>query len=171
MMICELSTEHFDSALELCQTLKNHDQHPCSFWGYSKETLAKAISNREQITLVALEKKTIVGLGSLNKGGHFQNHWASISLAVHPSYRKNGIALELAHALEKYIQNLEIEFIKALILENNVCSRRFFEKLGYEHKATLFQDFKIDSHGKLNDCVYYKFFSLVVQPNPSQGCF
>jgi RimJ/RimL family protein N-acetyltransferase len=48
-----------------------------------------------------------------------------------------------------------IEIIKALIWVENSPSRKLFESLGYEHKATLMAEFKSD-FGEIDDAVYYK---------------
>ncbi len=158
MNIEKLSDCSIDQALELCSGLKDHDDHPCSFWDYSREDLTNTIGRKDKITLICRTAEGVTGIGTLSKGGPFQDHWAEISLAIHPKFRKKGFAKNLVLALEEYQSELNINFIKALILENNAPSRRFFENLGYEHKATLFHDFKIERYGNLSDCIYYKIF-------------
>lgn len=170
MILEKLSTHHIESISILCQYLKTHDEHPCSFWGYSAESLHKLFQDPhpkdpnalEQVALVAIIDQMVIGIGTLNPGGPFQNHWAEISVATHPQFRKKGAGKKLVSALEEYRKKFNFEFFKALILENNKPSRDFFSRLGYQHKATLYQDFKIETSKGLfeniSDCAYYKIF-------------
>ncbi len=160
MEIVGMSPINIGSTLKLCAKLKAKDNHPCSYWGYSQKGLENSLQRKDQTTLICInDENEVVGIGTLTKGGPFQDHWAEIGVAIHPDCRSSGLAQRMVMSLEEYVEEMKIEFIKALILENNHPSRRFFEKLGYEHKTTLFQDFKIDGFGNLNDCGYYKMFS------------
>lgn len=165
MLVSELNEYSIDSTLELCAILKKRDKHPCTFWDYTRETLRGLLSKRGQVTLVGKDSNEIViGVGILTSGGTYQAHWAEISVAIHPDHRKNNLASQIICSLEKYSGKFELEFIKALILENNISSRKLFKKLGYEQKATLYHDFKIAGFGNLNDCAYYK---LIQNQDPS----
>ncbi len=159
MTVENLSLLTTDSVLELCSILKSNDEHPCSFWNYSKENIQNLIESDNYTALVSKLNEKVTGIGVLSLGGKFQNHWAEISIAIHPEFRKIGIGKKLIFKLEEYRTELKIEFIKALILENNKTSRNFFLNFGYEHKTTLYNDFKSEKYGNLNDCVYYKIFS------------
>jgi ribosomal protein S18 acetylase RimI-like enzyme len=158
MRIEKISNSTIEPVENLCSTLKSHDGHPCSFWGHSKEDIVGLVETQNNITLVAMSGLTAAGIGTLSLGGPFQNHWAEISVAVHPKFRKTGVGKQLVLSLEEYRNHLNIEFIKALILENNIPARGFFTKLGFEKNATLYHDFKLENHGNLSDCAYYKIF-------------
>lgn len=161
MIIEKITDRTIGPAYKLCSLLKEQDEHPCAFWGYSKEDIEKSIGCTDKIVLIAMTEGAVIGIGALSIGGPFQDHWAAISVAIHPGFRKSGVGKKLVLALEECKNELNIKFIKALILENNVPSRRLFASLGYEHKATLYHDFKIEKHGYMSDCVYYKVFSVI----------
>jgi RimJ/RimL family protein N-acetyltransferase len=146
--------KHFTAILEFCDTLKA-DEHPCSFWMLSSENIASLLQPGK-IAHIALENSIVVGLGTLTIGGKFQSHWAEISVAVTRLYQGRGVASALVSSLEASAQQIDIKLIKALILENNKPSRKFFARSKYVHKATLYDEFLIPDLGLVNDCVYYK---------------
>jgi RimJ/RimL family protein N-acetyltransferase len=121
--------------------------------------LEDIIHDKNQRSILLIDGEGLVGLGVLSTGGLFQKHWAEISIAVSPSHRNRGAAQKLVKELEKKASSTGLDFIKALILENNKPSRNCFEKLGYELKATLINEFNLEGLGKTSDCVYYKFLS------------
>ena len=52
-------------------------------------------------------------------------------MAVHPDYRRKGIALMLASACDAAIRTCGIEIVAALVEPANAVSCALFEKLGY----------------------------------------
>jgi L-amino acid N-acyltransferase YncA len=58
--------------------------------------------------------------------------------------------------LEELAGKRGVEIIKGLVQAQNVASRRLIESLGYEHRATLYAEFKSEKFGEIDDCVYYK---------------
>ena len=105
---------------------------------------------------MALVDKSVVGIGSVTRGQLYQQHLAELSIAVDSQYRKNGIARIIVSQLEVIAKEDGVELLKAHISTNNLPSRRLFESLNYEHRATLFCEFKSPEFGEIDDCVYYK---------------
>lgn len=154
LRLAPVSPPHFASLAKFCASLQG-DVHPSSFWGLTERDIP-SLAKPPKTTVMALSGETIVGLGVITRGGVFQEHCAEISLAVAVESRRRGIAGLLAAELETSAAKLGIRLIKALILENNAPSRRFFARRGYEHAATLRDEFNLPGVGFVNDCVYYR---------------
>lgn len=157
----EVNSDHINSILLFCDSLKEQDSDPCSFWGYDKESVQELIADKDSKFIISTNenKNTITSMGLLKRGGPFQRHLTEISAAVHPKFRNAGLAKQLLDLLEKSHTEFKIDFIKALILENNLKSQSFFKKHGYEHKSTLFNEFDIEGVGQTSDLVFYKWFT------------
>ena len=54
-------------------------------------------------------------------------------LAVHPDYRRRGLAVRLVAEAEMLLKNRGLTVIAALIEVTNVASRTFFASQGYQH--------------------------------------
>lgn len=158
-----LDTSHFAEAISLSEALKT-DPSPCSFWSLTEERLLEWIKDPCRITVVTLEENRIAGVGAIQRGGRHQAHLAEISVAVHPEFRRAGLARNLVVDLEERVELLGAEIIKALIWVENRPSRKLFESLGYEHKATLMAEFKSESIGEIDDAVYYIRIGKVTDP-------
>lgn len=118
MTIERLSASTVDSAFTLCLSLKEHYKHPSSFWSYAIEDLKRLVGSDEKRTFVSVVDGTVIGIGTLTRGGHFQDHWAEISIAIHPSHRKAGTGKRLGLELEKEGKEIGLEFINSLICES-----------------------------------------------------
>lgn len=105
---------------------------------------------------MALLDQTVVGIGTLTRGELYQYHLGEISIVVDLQHRNHGIAWTMVLQLEKTAREHKIELLKAFISTNNIPSRRLFESLNYEHRATLYAEFKSAEYGEIDDCVYYK---------------
>ena len=132
------------------------DEIPCSYWGLEAEDVRNLLSAPNKRTLVALDQEHVAGIGSINQGEAYQQHLAEISVAICPQYRRQGIANQLISELENLAQASGAEIIKALIWTRNTASQKLFETLNYEHRATLFAEFKSPEFGEIDDHVYYK---------------
>lgn len=53
-------------------------------------------------------------------------------LAVHPKYRRQGVAKALVAEAEKVLRKNGVEIFSALIMDHNRASKELFKKLGYE---------------------------------------
>jgi len=161
--LSQLQTSHLDEVVQLSQRLET-DSIPCSYWGLNSISAAQLLQSPCKFSVVALVNKSVVGIGSINRGQLYQKHLAEISIAVDPQHRKNGIARMIIIHLEVVAKENEVELLKALISTNNLPSRRLFESLNYEHRATLYCEFKSPEFGEIDDCVYYK---RLISDNPS----
>jgi len=153
--LSQLQTNHLDEVIQLSRRLEK-DPIPCSYWGLSSISVAQLLQNPYKFSVVALIEKSVIGIGSLTRGQLYQHHLAELSIAVDPKYRKNGVARTVISHLEIMAKENEIELLKALISTNNLTSRRLFTSLKYEHRATLYCEFKSPEFGEIDDCVYYK---------------
>ena len=154
-MIRELTAADRNGVLNLSRALET-DESPCSFWDLTAERLEGWASQTERHILVAGQGGGVTGVACFVRGGRFQEHLAEVSVAVTPSARRSGTASELLRALEDLGHEEGILLYKALVWVHNSSSRSFFEKNGYEHRATLYAEFMSEALGEIDDCVYYK---------------
>jgi ribosomal protein S18 acetylase RimI-like enzyme len=54
-------------------------------------------------------------------------------LAVHPAYRRRGLAVRLVEEAERLLKRRGLTVITALIEDSNIASRTFFASQGYQH--------------------------------------
>lgn len=153
--ISPLQPIHINELIQLSRSLEN-DSIPCSYWGLDAKTANLLLQNPNKLSFVAILDKSILGIGTLTRGEFYQRHLAEISIAVDVRHRKNGVARSILTHLENVAQEQKIELLKALITTTNTPSRRLFESLNYEHRATLYAEFKSQEFGEIDDCVYYK---------------
>ena len=159
LRISALQAPHVTGVIQLSRCLEK-DSVPCSFWRLDTLAVDQLLRHSHKWTLVALLDTVTVGIGTLTRGTLYQRHLGEVSVAVHPEYRRIGIAQALVQSLEALAHAQHIELLKALIWTKNTPSRHLFESLNFEHKATLYCEFKSDEFGEIDDCVYYKRLSL-----------
>jgi ribosomal protein S18 acetylase RimI-like enzyme len=58
-------------------------------------------------------------------------------LAVHPSYRRRGLAKRLVAEVEKQLSEVGLEVIACLIERGNTVSLQLFQSLGYEKASDI----------------------------------
>lgn len=160
-----LQPKMIDDVLRLSDRLAS-DPLPCSYWGLTPLMAAELLQGDQKYTVVAHVDDKIAGIGSFTRGRHFQKHLAELSIAIDPDHRKRGIARMILSALEERALEDGIELLKALIATANEPSRRLFESLRYEHRATLFCEFKSQEFGEIDNCVYYKRIHRNVRTAP-----
>ena len=132
------------------------DPTPCSYWGLDEGSVQRLLNKKNKTTVVAHQKSDIIGIGTVVQGEAYQCHLGEVSVAISPHDRRRGLAGKIIAKLEDIAKAQNIEIIKALIWTENAPSRALFESLGYEHKATLYAEFKSAEFGEIDDCVYYK---------------
>jgi L-amino acid N-acyltransferase YncA len=153
--LMEFQLVHLDEVIQLSRRLER-DPIPTSYWGLDSTSAGQLLQNPNKRSFVTLLNETVIGIGTLARGEQFQYHLAEISIAIDPSHRKNGLARRILLQLEETAQEQKIEMLKAMVSTHNMPSRRLFESLGYEHRATLYAEFKSAEFGEIDDCVYYK---------------
>ncbi|WP_320073125.1 GNAT family N-acetyltransferase [Nostoc sp. MG11] len=106
-----------------------------------------ALPTPNQVCLVAVdvtngEANNLVGTVELNV--RFSDSWAQVgksfpylsNLAVHPKYRRHGVASELLISCEKVSKDWGFQDLYLHVLENNYQARQLYFKLGYRtHKV------------------------------------
>lgn len=155
IQLIQLQPVHINALVDLSRRLEG-DSVPCSYWGLNSISAGQLLQHPNKRSFVALFDETLAGIGTLTRGEFHQSHLAELSVAVDPQYRQNGVARTLVQQLEKTAREQKIELLKAMVSTNNLSSRRLFESLGYEHRATLYAEFKSAEFGEIDDCVYYK---------------
>ena len=155
IILSPFQTRHLEGVIQLSRKLEK-DSIPCSYWGLNSISAAQLLKNPHKNSIVALIDNSVVGIGSITRGQLYQQHLAELSIAVDSLYRKNGIARKIISQLEAIAKENGVELLKAHISTDNFPSRRLFESLNYEHRATLFCEFKSPEFGEIDDCVYYK---------------
>lgn len=58
-------------------------------------------------------------------------------LAVHPSYRRRGLAKKLVAEVEKLLSQVGLEVIACLIEQGNTASLQLFQSLGYDRASDI----------------------------------
>ncbi|MHA1125887.1 MAG: GNAT family N-acetyltransferase [Candidatus Heimdallarchaeota archaeon] len=94
------------------------------------KNIAKQISHKNSWILVAEEEQQIIGAVFVTHDT--RKGWIN-RLSTHPERTREGIASKLIEASEKTLLEQGIEVYCALIVEDNINSRNFFEKSGYSH--------------------------------------
>jgi L-amino acid N-acyltransferase YncA len=153
--VTEFQSAHIVEVVQLSRRLER-DPIPTSYWGLDPTSAEQLLHNPNKRSFLALLDEAVIGIGTLTRGEQFQYHLAEISIAVDAGHRKTGIARRILLQLEETAQGQKIELLKAMISTHNTPSRRLFESLGYEHRATLYAEFKSVEFGEIDDCVYYK---------------
>lgn len=93
-----------------------------------REHITREIEGPCSIFLVAEENGHIVGSVFGTHDG--RKGWIN-RLAVHPDYRRCGIATRLVHEVEKRLEEMGIKIVTCLIEDWNTASQEFFSALGY----------------------------------------
>ena len=99
-----------------------------------RDHIAHEIAGPCSIFLVAEEDGHIVGSVLGTHDG--RKGWIN-RLAVHPDYRRRGIATRLVHEVEKRLAARGIEIVACLIEDWNTVSQEFFSALGYYRHADI----------------------------------
>lgn len=98
------------------------------------------------VCLVALDYTTGANnlVGTVELGVRYSDSWSQVglgfpylsNLAVHPNYRRHGVASELLNSCEKISQEWGFKDLYLHVLENNHQARQLYFKLGYRvHKV------------------------------------
>lgn len=95
----------------------------------SREAVQQQMRRNPDFFLGAFHEGTLVGIVVGSYDGRHKG-WIN-RLAVHPLYRREGVAKELVARMENILGKQGAKIICALIEEQNQVSIRLFDKLGY----------------------------------------
>jgi ribosomal-protein-alanine N-acetyltransferase len=103
-------------------------------WSWTRNRVAKNISNRDTATLVACSGRQIVGFAMM----YFGDEHAHLNLlAVRPAYQRGGLGRRMVNWL---VDSARVAGVAAIYLEvraNNTAARRFYRALGFQEMALL----------------------------------
>lgn len=98
----------------------------------------RKVATKEVVCLVAKDGGKVVGEGSLYRSLHgWMTHVGEIRLTTARSHRRQGLGLAMARTLVQIATDLGIEKIIVNMMENQLGTRRTFEKLGFQKEAVL----------------------------------
>ena len=98
----------------------------------------RRVQEGDDYLVVAFEGSQAVGFGFLDRGrGPLFRHWATIKrLQVKPDLQRKGVGSEIVRATERFAHDLGLEQLH-LTVRGGTGIEAFYEKLGYEHVATI----------------------------------
>lgn len=98
----------------------------------------RKVATKEIVCLVAKDGDKVVGEASLYRTLHgWTRHVGEIRLTIARSHRRQGLGLAMAGTLVKIATDIGIEKLVVNMVENQLGSRRTFEKLGFQKEAVL----------------------------------
>ena len=100
----------------------------------SKEGIARFLQRNPQTCLVAVENQTIIGAILVGSDGRRAYIYHT---AVHPNYRRRGIARQLVEAVLTVLNDLKIHKVALVVFKRNTEGNRFWEKLGFSVREDL----------------------------------
>ncbi|MBI1919288.1 GNAT family N-acetyltransferase [Candidatus Microgenomates bacterium] len=94
---------------------------------FEKESMQKAIKNKQMMTIGAYVSDAIVGFayGELPFGGLSRVYW----LAIDPIFQRKGIGRALLGKWEEIVKNLGVHAVHLYSAQHNI---NFYKKLGYK---------------------------------------
>ena len=121
MMITKMTSAHVAQVAEL-ETL-------CFSDPWSKNSVASELSNKLSYWLVALEGERVAGyVGSQTVMGETD----MMNIAVHPDFRRRGIAEELVNALVDGLKTMDSHCLTLEVRASNAPAIALYEKLGFQ---------------------------------------
>lgn len=145
-----------DDLNDVAQIITESFHSPTGFWGWTLPLLRLGIYEdlRHRLASPAPHHLCLVAVdtqeannslaGTVELGVRYSDAWAQkgksfvylSNLAVHPSYRRRGIASSLLAECEKTASQWGFQDIYLHVLENNHTARQLYFKLGYRvHKV------------------------------------
>ena len=120
MIITKMSSEHVPQ-IALLEKMCFHDP-------WSENSISSELNNSLSVWLVALDGESVVGyVGSQTVLG-----WTDMmNVAVHPDYRRKGIAEQLVVSLENELKNRESTCLTLEVRVSNEPANALYYKLGF----------------------------------------
>lgn len=100
----------------------------------SREGIAVFLKRNPATCLVAVEKERLIGVILVGSDGRRAYIYHT---AVHPDYRKRGVARELVTKALKAVETLGIHKVALVVFEKNTMGNRFWKKLGFTAREDL----------------------------------
>ena len=96
---------------------------------WSETSIASELDNRLSLWLVAVDGERVAGyVGSQSVMG-----WADMmNIAVHPDYRRQGIAYELVERLVAALQENDVTCLTLEVRASNAPAKALYEKQGFQ---------------------------------------
>ena len=95
---------------------------------WSEKSVASELENKLAYWLVAVEDDRVAGyVGSQTVCGETD----MMNIAVHPDFRRRGIAESLVNALVEDLQKLESHSLTLEVRASNEAAQKLYEKLGF----------------------------------------
>ena len=100
----------------------------------SKEGIARFLQRNPQTCLVAVENQTIIGAILVGSDGRRAYIYHT---AVHPNYRRRGIARQLVETVLTVLDDLKIHKVALVVFKRNTEGNQFWERLGFSVREDL----------------------------------
>lgn len=100
----------------------------------SKEGIAQFLKRNPQTCLVAVENQIIIGAILVGFDGRRAYIYHT---AVHPNYRRRGIARQLVETVLTVLDELKIHKVALVVFKRNAEGNKFWEKLGFSVREDL----------------------------------
>lgn len=85
------------------------------------------------------------------------NQRLGLGVYLAPEYRRQGFAREALQLVHDYAwSRMNCQMLYAEVISSNVQSQKLFERLGYEHTASLRSWYRLD--GEYQDLLYYQLW-------------
>ncbi|MDU5128908.1 MAG: GNAT family N-acetyltransferase [Streptococcus anginosus] len=131
MNIREMVEEDYDQVYQLwlsCAGMGLNDLDD------SKEGIARFLQRNPQTCLVAVENQTIIGAILVGSDGRRAYIYHT---AVHPNYRRRGIARQLVETVLTVLDDLKIHKVALVVFKRNTEGNQFWERLGFSAREDL----------------------------------
>lgn len=97
-------------------------------WRYDAPRIARGISDRDTVALVACDGRRVIGFAMMQFGDE-RAHLAL--LAVRPPYRRRGVARRLVEWLVESAKVAGIASVHLELRESNEAAKRFYRAMGF----------------------------------------
>lgn len=121
IMYTGLEMAHIESLTELDKL--------CFSVPWSKKLFESELFSNNAYYIVALDKDKVVGYCGIN---YVCGEGSITNIAVHPEYRKRGIASTLLEKMINFAHKENFEFVTLEVRESNINAIKLYKKYGFE---------------------------------------
>lgn len=100
----------------------------------SREGIARFLQRNPQTCLVAVENHQVIGAILVGSDGRRAYIYHT---AVHPNYRRRGIARQLVETVLTALDDLNLHKVALVVFKANTAGNQFWEKLGLSVREDL----------------------------------